>query len=62
MEVYSGVFNGTRAAFLMELELHELEFHANLFIYLFLSLITPYSIFYKSSFILKSSFKKGTFP
>ena len=44
-------------AFLMELELHELEFHANFFFFL-LSLITPYSIFYKSSFILKINFEK----
>ena len=41
-------------AFFMELELHELEFHANFF----LSLIVPYSIFYKSSFTLKLNFEK----
>ena len=47
MEAYAGVF--------MELEFHELEFHA---IFFFLSLITPYSIFYKSSFTLKLDFEK----
>ena len=42
-------------AFFMELELHELKFHANFF---FLSLIAPYTIFYKSSFTLKLNFEK----
>ena len=42
MEAYSGVFNETRVAIF----------------FFFLSLITPYSIFYKSSFTLKLDFKK----
>ena len=42
--------------FFMELKFHELEFHANFFF--FLSLIVPYSIFYKSSFTLKLDFEK----
>ena len=41
----------------MGLELYELEFHDFFF---FLSLITPYSIFYKSSFTLKLDFEKIT--
>ena len=48
MEAYSGV--------LMELELHELEFHA--FFFFFLKFVAPYSIFYKSSFTLKLDFEK----
>ena len=47
MEAYSGV--------LMELELHELEFHAFFF---FLKFVAPYSIFYKSIFTLKLDFEK----
>jgi len=42
-------------AFLMELKFYELEFHA-IFIY-FLSLIAPYLIFYKSSYV-KLDFEK----
>ena len=45
MEAYSGIF--------MELEFHELKFNAKIFF-----LITPYSIFYKSSFTLKLDFEK----
>ena len=57
MEAYSGIFNTYSGCFFMELELHELEFHAN-FLFFILSLIAPYLIFYKSSFILKLDFEK----
>ena len=46
---YSCVLWGPIVAFLMKLELQ---------FFFFLSLITPYSIFYKSSFTLKLDFKK----
>ena len=57
-------------AFLMELELHELEFHANIYIYIYiiiLSLITPYSIstnqvLHWNSILRKSSYIRGVFP
>ena len=39
----------------MELEFYELDFHE---IFFLLSLIAPYSIFYKSSFTLKLDFEK----
>ena len=68
---YSCVSWRPLVAFLMEFELHELEFHANFYFYLYLfiylllllyiflkSLIVPYSIFYKSSFTLKLDFEK----
>ena len=45
----------------LELELYELEFHANFILFYFLSLITSYSIFYKSSFTLKLDFEKIEF-
>ena len=43
----------------MKFELQELNFHA--IFYLFLSLISLYSIFYKSSFTLKLDFEKIEF-
>ena len=50
-------------AFLMELELHELEFHANIYIYIYIyyyyfKLDHPILDFYKSSFTLKLDFEK----
>ena len=48
-------------AFLMELELHELEFHANIYIYIYyyyFKLDHPILDFYKSSFTLKLDFEK----
>ena len=45
-------------AFLIELELYELEFHSFFSFFLFLSLIASYSIFYKSSFTMKLDFEK----
>ena len=47
-------------AFLMELELHELEFHANIYIYIYyyFKLDHPILDFYKSSFKLKLDFEK----
>ena len=50
-------------ALLMELKLHELEFltiyiYIYIYICIYLNLIAPYSIFYKSSFTLKLYFEK----